>query len=250
MLQQSPALQHFNSLIDVLNTTDDPRLDQNTKYQYALRALGKMSEAFNQLGQKAGEVKAAPVNAQRSEIEQQRTQLEQERQKMHWDTQIEPKVQQHEKTLFDKLFDPYQKRLKLGEPQKAAAFQSFHQSIISAAQKDPDFQRQYKLYKSQKSPDPVAVTNYVNHALSKYAKTAMDGLVKERWEPFLTGRPRAAQAVAKPGAKPTGPVAPNVEIRTVKPPMHEIDHRRSHPLEMAQGIYTLYSGKKIQVKKQ
>lgn len=251
-LQNSPALQHFNNLIDVLNTNDDPRLDAQTKFNYAIKALGKMAEAFNQMGQKAGEVRTAPVDQKRTEFETERTAFEQEKQKLHWDTKIEPKVQAHEKSTFDKLFDPYQKRLKLGDAQKQGAFKAFHQGIISAAQGDKDFQRQYQLYKSQKSPDPAAVANFINVALSKYGKAAMDELVKDRYEPFLNG-PRKVQAAGKPGTRPAGPVEPNVEVRTVKPPMHEIDHQNT-PLDWTAMSYPggrkykLLSGKVVQVR--
>lgn len=257
-LMNSPLLSEYNGKVDEINwrlsgRTLDQLSDVELKQiaQTAIAGLTGVSKNFNAMGQKAGEVKAQPVSNQRNELEQERTALDQERQKMHWDTQIEPKVQAHEKTVFDKLFDPYQKRLKLGDPQKAAAFQAFHQSIISAAQKDESFQRQYKLYKTQKNPDPIAVTGFVNHALSKYGKAAMDGLVKDRWEPFLAGRTRTQSG--KPGVRPTGPVEPNVEVRSVKPPMHEIDHQNT-PLDWTAMSYPggrkyrLLTGKIVQVR--
>lgn len=253
-LAKSPVIGSFNTAVDVLNEKPPEWLTPDQKTQWAadrmqrVRALvGQMSDAFNQMGQKAGEVRTAPVDKNRTEFEQQRTAFEQEKQKMHWDTKIEPKVQAHEKTTFDKLFDPYQKRLKLGDAQKAGAFKAFHTSIIDAAKGDKDFQRQYALYKSQKNPDAAAVSNFINVALSKYAKTAMDELVKDRYEPFLAG-PRKTQQAGKPGTKPTGPVEPNVEIRSIKPPMHEIDHQRTPIPWLAQKKYYLTNGKIIQVR--
>lgn len=257
-LMASPLLGEYNGKIDEINWRLSGRtLDQLSEQelrqiaQTAIAGLTGVSKNFNAMGQKAGEVKAAPTN-QRSEIDTRSAELDQREQKMHWDTQIEPKVQSHEKSVFDKLFDPYQKRLKLGDPQKSAAFSAFHKAVIDAAQQDQAFQRQWKLYKSQKSPDPTTVVNFINHSLTKYGTAAMAQLVKDRWEPFLTGRPRTSQIV-KLGTKPNGPVEPNVEVRSVKPPMHEIDHQNT-PLDWTAMSYPggrkyrLLSGKVVQVR--
>lgn len=259
MLKDSPLISDYNGSVDELKWRLSGRtLDQLSEQEIrqvaatAVNAVSKVGVGFNQMGQKAGEVRTAPVDQKRTEFETERTAFEQEKQKLHWDTKIEPKVQAHEKSTFDKLFDPYQKRLKLGDAQKQGAFKAFHQGVISAAQGDKDFQRQYALYKSQKSPDPAAVANFINVALSKYGKVAMDELVKDRYEPFLNG-PRKVQAAGKPGAKPAGPVEPNVEVRTVKPPMHEIDHQNT-PLDWTAMSYPggrkyrLLSGKVVQVR--
>jgi hypothetical protein len=249
MLQQSPALQHFNNLIDVLNTQDDPRLDEKTKFQYAVKALGRMSEAFNQMGQKAEGVKAAPVDKQRSEFEEKVAKFEQEKQDQHWNTNIKPQAAQYENAKFEELFKPYQQRLKLDAGAKEDLKQAYKAALNKAGSQDQDYLRQMKIYRAQKNPDPAAVTNFVKNAITKHSKTALESLVKARYGSFLAGKPKTATPAGKPGIK-TGPAGPNIEVRTVKPPASEINHIKSHPLEMAQGIYTLYNGKKIQVVKQ
>lgn len=252
MLGNNDALKQFNYLVDIFDGKYG-QLDGQTLYARTIECLSKMGKSFNELGQKAVEARTpASIDPKISQVDQRSAALDQREQKMHWDTKIEPKVQAHEKSTFDKLFDPYQKRLKLGDAQKAGAFKAFHQGIITAAQGDQDFQRQYKLYKSQKSPDAAAVANFINVALSKYGKTAMDELVKDRYEPFLNGT-RKAQQNGKPGTRPQGPVEPHVEVRSVKPPMHEIDHQNT-PLDWTAMSYPggrkyrLLSGKVVQVR--
>ena len=115
-----------------------------------------------------------------------------------------------------------------------------------AGSADAEYLRQMKIYRGQKNPDPQAVSNFVKNAINKHSKNVMEQIVKARYGAFLAGKPKTATQ-AKPGARPTGPVAPNVEVRTVKPPMNEIDHKRT-PIEwLAQKKYYLTSGKVIQV---
>ena len=102
-------------------------------------------------------------------------------------------------------------------------------------------------YRKQKNPDAGAVLNSVKAQLAKTAKNAFDQVKAERWEAFLGAKPKVNSPAQPNGAKPAGPVPPNVEIRTVKPPMSEINHRAT-PIEwLAMKQYRLNSGKIIRV---
>jgi hypothetical protein len=252
-LQQSPVLEQFNYLVDVLNGKYG-RLDDATKLERTYDALRQMGEGFNGLGQKAQQAKLpAAADPKASEFEQERTKFEQERQTHHWQTKIEPLVDSQRQKLFNQFFDPYQKRLKLNDTGTKALATSFRQGIIDAARNDKDFQRQYKAFKSQKSPDPTTVSNYVNAWMGQRAKAIVDAQVSERYGNFLNAKPKAVPIQQRPGTANRGPVAPNVEVRSVKPPMEEIDHRNT-PLEWTASsypggkMYRLYSGKVVQVR--
>jgi hypothetical protein len=250
-LAQSDLVREYNALVDVLNAQDDPRFDDATKMKFAISQLTKMERWMNGLAGKVGEIKPnGQVNTQQSELEQQRTELERERQQIHWDTKIKPLALQYENQTFNSLLDPYQKRLRLDDGAKADLLQAFKNGLENAGLRDKEYMRQMKIYQGQRNPDPNAVANYVKNAINKHSKTVLEGLVKARYGSFLAGKPQTQVKVTTNNGKPAGPVEPNVEIRTVKPPMSEIDHQRT-PIEwLAQKKYRLYSGKIIQVRPQ
>jgi hypothetical protein len=252
-LASSPMISDFNAAVDVLKEAPPSWLtpDQKTHWaadrmQRVVAHVAKMAEWFNGLGSKAGEIKTQPVDKAKSEFEAERTKFEQEKQEAHWNTAIKPEVSRFENAKFEELFKPYQVRLKLDAGAKQDLMQSYKAALNKAGSADQEYLRQMKIYRSQKNPDPTAVTNYVKNAINKHSKTAMESLVKARYGSFLAGKPRTQQVT--PGAKPQGPVSPNVEIRTVKPPMNEIDHRNTPVEWLAQKKYRLYGGKVIQVR--
>jgi hypothetical protein len=254
-LVNSPMLGSFNSAVDILNEvpptwlTAEQKIHWNAERMQRVRErVGQMSEWFNGVGQKAGEVKAAPQDKARTEFEAERTKFEQEKQDQHWNSNIKPQLAQHESAKFEELFKPYQQRLKLGGGAKEDLKQAYKAALNKAGSQDQEYLRQMKIYRGQKNPDPTAVTNFVKNAINKHSKAALESLVMARYGSFLKGSPKTAAPAGKPGVK-TGPAGPNIEIRSVKPPMSEINHIKSNRLEMAQGIYTLYNGKKIQVVK-
>jgi hypothetical protein len=250
-LANSDLVKEFNALVDVLNAQDDPRFDDATKMKFAISQLSKMGQWMNGLAGKVGEIKPnGQVNTQQSELEQQRTELERERQQIHWDTKIQPLAVQHENQTFNSLFEPYQKRLRLDDGAKADLMQAFKAGLNRVGSQDKEYMRQMKIYQGQRNPDPNAVANYVKNAINKHSKTVLEGLVKARYGSFLAGKPQTQIKTVTNNGKPAGPVEPNVEIRTIKPPMSEIDHQRT-PIEwLAQKKYRLYSGKIIQVRAQ
>jgi hypothetical protein len=247
-LANSDLVKEYNALVDVLNAQDDPRLDDATKMKFAISQLSKMGQWMNGLAGKVGEIKPT-ANTQQSEFEQQRTEFEREKQQMHWDTRIKPLAVQHENQTFNALFEPYQKRLRLDEGAKADLLQAFKAGLNRVGSADKEYLRQMKIYQGQRNPDPVAVANYVKNAINKHSKAVIESLVKARYSPFLNGKPKTAPVTAN-GTKPAAPVAPNVEIRTVKPPMDEIDHRNTPVEWLAMKKYRLYSGKIVQVRSQ
>lgn len=249
-LAQSDLVKEYNALIDVLNAQGDPRFDDKTKMSFAIQQLTKMGQWLNDLSNRAGQIKAAPkVDDQRAQFDQERTQFEQQKQEAHWERSIYPEAGKAVEAKFNEMLAPYQKRLQLTQVQRDAAFADFKAKNTALCNADAVYTRQLKVYRAQKSPDAKAVLNFVKVQLNKPAtKSAFDQVKAERWEVFLAGKVQPKpNGAAKPGAvKP--PAGANVETRTVKPPMNEIDHRNT-PIEwLSQRKYRLFSGKIIQVR--
>lgn len=252
-LGPSDLIKDLGALVDVLNTTDDPRLGDKEKLAYAMKMMGNVSRWWNTQTEKAGKLGQAPqVDEQRTKFDQERTQFEQEKQEAHWNTNIRPDAVRMENDKFEELFKPYAGRLKLSETQKAAAIKDFKAKIGAACKADQDYGKQLNRYRSQKNPDPVAVKNWIKVNLQGKAKAAFDEVKAERWDSFLTGgKPKTAAAVVRPGAaKPAIPSGRQIQVVAVKPAMHEIDHRGTPVSDLAQKIYRLNSGKWVQVRKQ
>jgi hypothetical protein len=249
-LTSSDLLKEYNALIDVLNAVDDPRFDEATKTKFTYAQLTKIGNLINGMIESAQIKPNGQVNTQQSELEQQRTELERERQQIHWDTKIQPPLVQHENKTFESLLAPYQKRLNLDNASISARMRDFKNALTEAGKADIGYMRQMRIFRSQKNPDPVAVSNFVKNAITKKAPTIMERIINDNYGSFLKGKPQKPVAAVANNGKPAGSVEPNVEIRTVKPPMSEIDHQRT-PIEwLAQKKYRLYSGKIIQVRAQ
>ena len=113
-LASSDALKAFNDLVDVLNTKDDPRLDDAAKFKYVFTALAKMAEGFNGLQAKAGQVKPAATQQGDPLAEQRNNWNATQEQDFHWNTKIQPSAAQHENQTFENLFEAHTNvRLKL-----------------------------------------------------------------------------------------------------------------------------------------
>lgn len=248
-LANSDMVRDFNALVDVLNAKDDPRFDDATKLNFTLQSVQKIANWLNGMQEKAGSISSAPkIDDQRTQFEQERTEFEQQKQNLYWDQNIKPTAARHENETFDRLFAPYQKRLKLDETAKNDLIQAYKAGLGREGGADNDYMRQMRIYRGQKNPDPTAVTNFVNNSINKHAKTVMEGLIKARYGAFLAGKTKTSSTVVKPGTKSSGPVASGVEIRTVKPPMNEIDHENTPEVWLAMKKYRLYNGKVIQVR--
>lgn len=252
-LMRSDMLRDFNSIVDVLNTTNDPRLDDKAKLQLTIQGLGKMAAWFNAQQENAGKLKEAPgPDKQRTQFEQDRAQFEQERQQAHWDSNIKPSAVRHENSKFDELFKPYQTRLKLDQAGIDDLRSAFKARLTQLGKSDAAYMDQMKRYRGQKNPDAAAVTNFVKNGINKHAKAALESVITPRYGRFLAGKTKAQPAANAGRPAVSGPAQPNVEIRTVKPPMEEIDHRNtpiewSTPKKDGSRMYRLYSGKVVKV---
>lgn len=240
-IASSDVIKHFNDLIDVLNTKDDPRFDEKTKAAFTFRQLAKMGEAFNSLETKAKTTPAGPDD-ERTKFEQERTQFEQEKQETHWNTTIRPQAVKLENDKFSELLKPLLSRLRLNDRQKDAALRDFKANIGAAFKADNDYQRQLKIYRSQKNPDPAAVTNFLKVTLQRHAQTAFDAVKEDRWSSFLNGKPQPRTATTgRPQA-----ATPGVEIRSVKPADNEIDWTRTKRSDVWDNKFVLKNGKTVQ----
>jgi len=249
ILASSDLVKEYNALIDVLNSQGDPRFDDKTKMSFAIQQLSKMGQWLNGISDKAVHIKSAPrVDDQRTQFEQERTEFEKQKQEAHWERSIYPEAGKLVETKFNELLAPYQKRLQLTQKQKDAAFSDFKTKNAALCSADKDYDNQIKRYRSQKNPDSRSVLNSVKVQLNKTARDSFEQVKSERWEAFLAGKPQPKPNVQAANGKPQPPVAANVEIRTVKPPMNEIDHRNTPVEWMSQKKYRLFSGKVVQVR--
>lgn len=246
-IQKSDALTQFNYLIDIFNGKYG-KLDGQTLYARTTECLGKMGEAFNALEAKAGEAKTPPpVNKTQTDADEKLARAERIEQDSHWKSNIQSQTDPYANAKFEELFKPSNMRLKLDSTAKADLRSAWLGATTKAMSADPDYQRQMKLYRSQKNPDAAAVTNYVKNAINKHSKTAMESLVKARYGSFLAGKPRTQQVV-KPGGKPLGAVGPNVEVRTVKPANDDIDFQKTGRDGVWNNRFVLKNGKTVQVR--
>jgi hypothetical protein len=256
-LASSELVQNYNRGVDELNWMLQNRpltaLQPEELSRFAARAmqiLAGTGQGLNKIGEKGEAVKTPPPGTKpQDDLQTERQKLDQERQQIHWDTRIKPEVIAHENRKFEELLTPYQKRLKLDAGAKADLQQAFKAKMTSLGNSDTDYLRQMKLYRAQKNPDPSTVQNYVKNAINKHAKTAMESLVKARYSMFLNAPPKP-QTPTNGNGKNLPPVSPNVEVRSVKPPMSEIDHQNTPVEWLAQRKYKLFSGKIVQVRPQ
>lgn len=248
-LAESPLVKEFNALIDVLNAQNDPRFDDKTKAAFTRTQLAKMGEWLNSISQKAGTVKAAVTpDGSTNTVASEQAKLETERRELHWERSIYPDAGKAVRSKFDELLAPYQKRLRLTPKQIDSAFADFKSRNTKLCDADKDYDRQIKSYRSQKAPDPKQVLNSVRAQLIKTAKSSFDEVKDERWGAFLNAKPTVKNGTNGNGGKPLPPAGPGVEIRSVKPPMSEIDHQRTPIAWLAQKKYYLTNGKIVQIR--
>ena len=246
-LANSDLVREYNALVDVLNSQGDPRFDDKTKMSFAIQQLGKMGKWLNELAAGATAAKPAPATQQETGQPDPQAQIEQERREIHWERNIYPAAGKAVEEKFNELLKPLQPRLKLTETQRRAAFEDFKAKNTKLCEADKAYGQQISFYRKQKNPDAGSVLNTVKAQLAKTAKNAFDQVKAERWEAFLAAKPKVGSPAQPANGKPAGPVPPNVEIRTVKPPMSEINHRAT-PIEwLAMRQYRLNSGKIIRV---
>jgi hypothetical protein len=245
-LAGSPMVGDLNRMIDALQA---PHLDEKGKLAAVTQLLGRIGKWFEANEQKAGQIKAAPVDKERTEFDQQRTRFEQEQQEAHWNNKIKPDAARAESAKFDELLRPYMAKLKLSPAQKNAAFLDFQAKLTKACNADQNYGRQRDLYRKQKNPNPATVINFVKSHLTQKAKAAFDQVKEERGWAVPTKKAGATTqqvAGARSATTQTGAAA---VVVSVKPKPDEIDYRRTSEEDQWKGLYTLKTGKKVQYRK-
>ena len=242
----SPLVGDLNKMVDILQAT---HLDEAGKLRAVTGLLGNIGSWFAANEKRAGESQAAPVDQGRTQLNEERGKFEQQQQQAHWSNNINPPVAAYEKSKLEEIFKPYDTRLKLDAAAKADLFSTFKSRITEAAKADTAYMKQMAIYQKQKNPDPAIVANFVKAAINRHAKSVVETSVKARYGKFLGGVSKAAvpvvagarTAVASPGSAAT--------VVSVRPTTDEIDYRRTSEADQWKGIYTLKSGKKVQVRK-
>lgn len=246
-LVSSPMVGDLNSMIDVLTA---PHLDEKAKIQAITQALGRIGQWFEQNEKKAGQLKTAPVDKGRQELDQQRAEFEQQQQTAHWNNNIGPQVASFETQKLNELFAPYDKRLGLDAEAKKDLFDTFKSKMKAAGQADQAYMKQMALYRKQKNPDPAVVANFVKAAINRHAKNVVEGAVKARYGKFLGTGVKKATATTQTGARAaTGGAGAAAVVVSAKPDPEDVDYRKTSEQDQWKGLYTLKSGKRVQYRK-
>lgn len=237
-LYGSPMVGDLNRMIDVLQA---PHLDEKGKLEAVTKLLGRIGQWFAANDEKAGKLKAAPVDKERGEFEQQRTEFEREQQEAHWNNRIAPQVASYERTKMEELYKPFEARLKLDAAAKADLFDTFKAKMKAAGQADKAYMKQMEIYRKQKNPDPAIVANFVKSAINRHAKNVVEGAIKARYGRFL-GAPRKQGTPAVTGARTSGVKGAAPTIVSVRPSPDEIDYRKTSEKDQWNKTYTLKNG--------
>lgn len=248
-LLSSPMVGDLNGMIDVLQAA---HLDDAGKLKAITQLLGRVGQWFEINQKKAGELKAQPVDKQRTEFEQQRTQFEQEKQEAHWNNNIKPSVARFEMQKLEELFRPYAGRLKLDAAGKADLFATFQAKMQAAGRADADYMKQMEIYRKMKNPDPGKVINFVKTAIAKHAKNVVDGTIKARYGRFIRPKGQQQQQGERqvvPGARTQANGGSTPTIVAQRPDPDEIDYSKTSETDQWNGVYTLKSGKVVKVQK-
>ncbi len=256
-LRTSPLVTNFNGLVDVLNEQmpswlpeDKKQAWQADKFQRIVGLAANMSNGFNALQEKATQLKPVGQNG-KATVDEERQSFDKERQDYHWETKISPNLDKHASEKFKELFSPYGKRLRLDAPAQSALMNEFSKRVAATAAKNQQYMSQISRYRSTKNPDPAAVINYAKVEFDKHATNVMKGLIEERYKPFLNGTKQngAGNQQSKPAVNGNkGPVSPNVQIVSVKPPSNEIDWARTNADMIHAKKYRMLDGSTRQVR--
>lgn len=247
-LAGSPLTGDLNRMIDVMQA---PHLDEAGKLKALTGLLARIGQWYQVNEEKAGKLKTAPVDQQRTQFDQERSEFDKQQQVAHWTNNIAPTVTGYEKQKLDEAFKPYATKLRLDAAGSADLFAAFRSKMKEVGQADKAYMQQMAVYHKQKNPDPAVVSNFVKAAINRHYKTVVDGVVKARYGRFLGNtQTRQTQRTQQPGARQVGaPAGGGVTVVAVKPPVEDIDYRRTSESDQWKGVYTLKTGKKVQVRK-
>jgi hypothetical protein len=254
-LGKSDLVQSFNGLVDVLNEQPPQWLtpDQKVSWgkdqmQKVVNLASKMGGWLNAQAEKAGKLPGKDgvprgTNGKTDPLSEREAKFTQREQDHHWNTNINPKLDEYAGQSFSKLFAPYSKRLNLDPPTANSLKMEFSKRVAKEAAKDKAYIGQIGRYRSMRNPDPATVLNFTKVQFDKHAKTVMDALVNERYKPFLNSKPRVA---ATNGTAATAP-AKGVQMVTVRPKDSDIDHRIRTLDQIHKKIFPLKNGKVVQL---
>lgn len=266
-LAKSELVSSFNALVDIMDQQPPAYLTDAQKAAFrqeqwtkAIAAASGMGKWFNDTAKKAGELPKGPQGqqngAKKTDPAAERMQAaEKKEQDFHWNTKIAPQTDKYAGDRFNELFKTYDKRLRLDPTAKNALKTAFVQAVVRKAtapgqngQPNP-YQKQMGRYRAAKNPDPTSVLNYFKVEFDRHAKTALDGLVTERYGRFLKGQPQngANKGPGGGAGQGKGPVAPNVQVVSVKPT--NIDYKNTPKDWLYQNKYRTTDGKIVQVRK-
>lgn len=237
----------LNSMIDVLQA---PHLDEKGKLAAITKLLGGIGQWYKTNEERAGQLKTAPVDKGRQDLQNERSEFEKQQQEAHWKTNVVPQVAQAERGKFEQMLKPFAAKLGLTPAEKDAALRDFRAKITAACNSDKEYLRQLKVYRAQKNPNPAAIVNFAKAHLAKKAQAAFDAMKGERWGSRLKGGTGKPAAKVVPGARTgAGTGGGAVTVVSVKPTPDEIDYRKTSEADQWKGKYTLKTGKVVQYRK-
>lgn len=261
-LRASPLVQSFNALVDTLNDGPPNWLPKENlaawhqdRLNRVLQHAASMGEWLNAQDKQAKDLKngqqtrqITPNNATQPQGEEQK--WRQEQQKFHWESKIEPQVNQHAHNSFQQLFAAYDKRLKLEPAAKQALLNDFAKRVASKAAQNPVYRSQMQRFNKTTNPDPKQVVNLAKIEFDKHAKGVLEQLITERgYKSFLNGRPTLPNTQQNGQTRTnSAPIAPNVQIVSVKPRQDDINWRATTPEMIHAKKYQLNNGKIVQVR--
>jgi hypothetical protein len=265
-LRGSELVGSFNGLVDVLEEKPPSWLPDDKKEAWIADKMNRITDLASKMGgwfnnqeKRAADLKNgnAPRGTMGKDgqkaptVEDERTKFDRDVQDHHWKTNISPKLDQHADSKFNELFKHNQKRLNLPTAALASFKQDVVREITKKAAANKDYMAGINRYRSQKNPDAATVLNFAKVEFDKHAKSVVDSMTSQRYGSFLRGKsngaPTPKPSAASNGAKP-GPVAPGVQIVTVRPPDNQINHKGRTLAQIHDKIFPLKNGKVVQVR--
>jgi hypothetical protein len=263
-LANSELVGSFNGLVDTLNEQPPAWLTAEQKQAWSRDQMGKVVALAGKMGAwlnaqwdkakglpKPGDAPRATQTGKKDPIADREKALNDRERDTHWQSKIIPQRDRYMDSRFNELFRPFEKRLNLDKTIREGLKQEFGTRVIANASKNPAYAAQIKRFYGMKNPDPNTVFNFGKVEFDKHAKQVLEGLVNERYKPFLNGKPRvAANGNASSNGAGKGPAPkPGVQVTTVRPAEGTFDPRARSVDDIHRGIFRLHNGKVVQLRK-
>ena len=257
-LRSSDLVGNFNAMVDVLNESPPNWLTPNQKSDWINDKMSRIFKLATGMGgwlnaqaAKAGEMVKGPQaksNGADPLADREKALNDRERD-AHWQKNVIPQRDKYINTKFAELFQPYAKRLNLDRDIQESLKNEFGTRIIAKASQNPNYVAQINRYYAQKTPDAATVYNFGKVEFDKHAKSVMDALVKERYRPFLNGKPRGGQPGNTNAAGKTPPPSSGVQVVSVRPAEGTYDPRGRTENDIYNNIFRLKDGKVVQYRR-